>query len=155
MPKPSKDTQNALNALQGAKTHRGRCAALGLDASWRGTIGRIIYGHPVGLDKENEVRHRLGLPPIAPPLVPVPPCPDCGSVHHARCNGNGGHAVVLAPGETVTKATPKPPRQRRQYYRPCLSDALGRELASAGYTTKLVELALWRALKAEREEEMP
>jgi hypothetical protein len=41
-------------------------------------------------------------PEPKPPAIPVPPCPDCGSVHHARCNGNGGTAVVLAPGERVT-----------------------------------------------------
>ncbi len=51
-------------------------------------------------------------------LIPVPPCPDCGSVHHARCNGNGGHAVVLALGETVRR--PGQRRQRRAYWRPCL-----------------------------------
>ena len=43
--------------------------------------------------------------------IPVPACPDCGSVHHARCNGNAGAVVVLAPGETVT--TPRPRRYSR------------------------------------------
>lgn len=43
--------------------------------------------------------------------VSVPACPDCGSVHHARCNGNHGTAVVLAPGQQVT--TKKPRRYSR------------------------------------------
>lgn len=64
----------------------------------------------------------LAAPSPVPPLVPVPPCPDCGSVHHARCNGNGGQAVVLAPGETVRRPAAK--RQRRAYWRPCLPAAL-------------------------------
>jgi hypothetical protein len=46
-----------------------------------------------------------------PPAIPVPPCPDCGSVHHARCNGNAGVVVVLAPGERVT--TPRGPWQSK------------------------------------------
>ena len=41
-------------------------------------------------------------PQLQAKLVPV--CPDCGSVHHARCHGNGGTAVVLAPGETVKRS---------------------------------------------------
>lgn len=52
----------------------------------------------------------------------VPLCPDCGSVHHARCNGNGGEAVVLAPGETVRRQGTQ--RKRRNYWRPCLPAAL-------------------------------
>ena len=72
----------------------------------------------MSLAKENEVRYRLGLKPIYPPLVPVPPCPDCGSVHHARCNGNGGTAIVLADGETVRR--PGQSKPRRQYCRLCL-----------------------------------
>jgi len=55
----------------------------------------------------------------------IDPCPDCGSVHHARCNGNGGHAVVLAPGETVRRSGQS--RQRRNYWRPCLPATLTRE----------------------------
>lgn len=122
MPKPSNDTRRAIFALPGRSTDRGRCVALGLPLSWRGTLNRIANDFPVSLDKENEVRLRLGLPALVPPLVPVPPCPDCGSVHHARCNGNGGQAVVLAPGETVRRPAAK--RQRRAYWRPCLPAAL-------------------------------
>lgn len=45
---------------------------------------------------------RLILAPMPQlPLIPVPACPDCGSVHHARCNGHAGQVVVLAQGERV------------------------------------------------------
>ena len=50
-------------------------------------------------------------PQPVPPAIRVPPCPDCGSVHHARCNGNGGTAVVLAPGERVV--APRGPWQSK------------------------------------------
>lgn len=52
----------------------------------------------------------------------IDPCPDCGSVHHARCNGNGGTVVVLAPGETVRRVATS--RTRPHYYRPCLPATL-------------------------------
>ena len=65
----------------------------------------------------------LAIPLPAPALVSIPPCPDCGSVHHARCNGNGGQAVVLAPGETVRRPA-QSKRQRRRYWRPCLPSEL-------------------------------
>lgn len=42
----------------------------------------------------------------------IDPCPDCGSVHHARCNGQPVAAVVvLTPGQRVT--TPRPRRYSR------------------------------------------
>ena len=125
MPKPSKETQDALMAILGPKTDRWRCVYLSLPLSWRGTVGRIRKGEAVSLAKENEVRYRLGLKPIYPPLVPVPPCPDCGSVHHARCNGNGGTAVVLARGETVRR--PGQSKPRRRYCRLCLPATLTSE----------------------------
>ena len=64
----------------------------------------------------------------------VDPCPDCGSVHHARCNGNGGTAVVLASGETVRKITCS--RYRTRYWRPCLPASLTPEQRA-----QVVELA--------------
>ena len=73
-------------------------------------------------------------PMPTPPLIPVPPCSDCGSVHHARCNGNGGVAVVLAPGETVRR--PAQPKRRRRYWRPCLPASLTPEQRA-----QVVELA--------------
>ena len=121
MPKPHYQTRNTLCALIWP-TDRAKCKALGLPEHWRGTIGRIRKGEAVSLDKENIVRLQLGLPVLSPPLIPVPPCPDCGSVHHARCNGNGGTAVVLAPGETVRR--PGQSKPRRRYCRLCLPASL-------------------------------
>lgn len=54
----------------------------------------------------------LAAPQPQPSQIPVPPCPDCGSVHHARCNGRPVAAVVvLTPGQRVT--TPRPRRYSR------------------------------------------
>ena len=64
----------------------------------------------------------LAAPSPVPPLVPVPACPDCGSVHHARCHGNGGAVVVLAQGETVRR--PGQSKPRRRYCRLCLPATL-------------------------------
>lgn len=104
MPIPEQSTIEALQRLSWAKTHRAKCVALGLPASWRGTIGRILYGHMVGLDKENEVRLRLGLPQRVPAMIEVPPCEDCGDVHTGRCNGKPVAAVVVK-----AQRTPPPP----------------------------------------------
>jgi hypothetical protein len=76
-------------------------------------------------------------------LIPVPPCPDCGSVHHARCNGNGGTVVVLAPGETVRR--PGQSRKRTRYYRPCLPVELGEQINLHGID---VEALLTQAVKS-------
>lgn len=41
-----------------------------------------------------------------PKTYSYPPCPGCGGEPHVArdgCNGNGGVAVVLAPGDRVTK----------------------------------------------------
>ena len=65
-----------------------------------------------------------------PPLVPVPPCPDCGSVHHARCNGNGGTAIVLAPNETVRRQGQARPRPRVR--RPWMGAELSAAMDAAG-----------------------
>lgn len=55
----------------------------------------------------------------------VDACPDCGSIHTGRCNGKPVAAVVtLAPGETV-RITNGTKRQRKAYYRPCLSPEIG------------------------------
>ena len=78
----------------------------------------------------------------------IDPCPDCGSVHHARCNGNGGTAVVLADGETVRR--PGTPQKRKRYWRPCLSKELEKALWRVG--TEEIEETLWR-LAVEIDEE--
>ncbi len=40
----------------------------------------------VSLAAENHLRALLGLTALLP-SVTVPSCPDCGGVHHGRCNG--------------------------------------------------------------------
>jgi hypothetical protein len=71
----------------------------------------------------------LAAPQPVPPLVPVHPCPSCADRGIVRshadgldCHGNGGTAVVLAPGETVRRAGQS--RPRRRYFRPCLPASL-------------------------------
>lgn len=118
MPDPYCDTKNALNRLVGL-SDRSRCAALGLPETWRGTLGRIRANIPVSEEKENEVRWRLGLAPLVR-LIPVPPCEDCGSVHHARCHGNAGEVVVLAENERVVCSVCLTVRRRRAAWRPML-----------------------------------
>ena len=76
-----------------------------------------LHGRPMSRKREERLRLALGIEPL-PVVVEVSACPDCGSVHHARCHGNGGEAVVLAPGETVRR--PGQSRQRTRYWRPCL-----------------------------------
>ena len=75
----------------------------------------------VSRQSENRVRVAVGLPPL-PALIPVDPCPDCGSVHHARCNGHAGRVVVLAATERVVAAQPAPKRKRRKMARPVVNE---------------------------------
>lgn len=76
-----------------------------------------------------------------PPLVPVPPCPDCGSVHHARCNGNGGTAIVLAAGETVRRPTR---RKRPVVRRPWMGVELSSAMDAAGMSDATVRWLVTR-----------
>jgi len=140
MPKPHYQTRNVL-CLVAAPTDRAKCKAMGLPEHWRGTIGRIRKGEAVSLDKENIVRLRLGMSVLAPPLIPVPPCPDCGSVHHARCNGNGGTVIVLAPGETVRRPGQ---RTRPAVRRPWMGAELTAEMDKAGVTDATVRWLVTR-----------
>jgi hypothetical protein len=75
-------------------------------------------------------------------LIPVPACPDCGSVHHARCNGNGGHAVVLAPGETVRRPGQSKPRSKVR--RPWMGAELTAEMDKAGVSDATVRWLVTR-----------
>jgi len=59
-------------------------------------------GRKVTRRKINALRRHAGLP-IMPLPVLVAPCPDCGSVHHARCNG------VADPVVIVKRARPQSP----------------------------------------------
>lgn len=138
MPKPCKETRDALNALQNAPTHRAKCDALGLPRHWRGTIGRILNGFDVSLEKENEVRHRLALSPILMPLYHLPPCPDCGNTPHTvRCNGREVVDVVtLAPGEVVKRNGKA--RRRSPAWRPYLPADLKARCERAGLDIRTV-----------------
>jgi len=101
MPIAQPDTQAALKSSPG--THRGKCDALGLDWSWRATIGRILAGQQaISLPTENVVRSRLGLPPIPPPAVPMLPCPSCAEkgifrthAHDLDCHGEPDAVAVM------------------------------------------------------------
>jgi hypothetical protein len=94
----------------------------------------------------------LAAPQPVPPAIPVPPCPDCGSVHHARCNGNGGHAVVLAPGETVRRPGQ---RKRPAIRRPWMSTELSAAMDAAGMTDQDVRLLVARELAERMVETVP
>lgn len=71
----------------------------------------------------------------------VDPCPDCGSVHHARCNGNGGTAVVLAAGETVRRPTR---RKRPVVRRPWMGVELSAAMDAAGMSDATVRWLVTR-----------
>ena len=94
----------------------------------------------VSRQSENRVRVAVGLPPL-PALIPVDPCPDCGSVHHARCNGNSGPVVVLAATEKVVKAGGS--RKRRKLVRPVAGEAQNsRRLALGAGWREVIEAGL-------------
>lgn len=152
MPIPDTSTTQALQRLPGAKSHRSKCVALGLPVTWRGTVGRIIYGHAVSLDKENTVRARLGLPPIALPQIPVTPCPSCAARGITRshgdgldCNGNGGTAIVLAPNEMVRRQGQS--RSRPAVRRPWMGAELSAAMDAAGMSDADVRRLVAASLK--------
>ena len=94
----------------------------------------------VSRQSENRVRVAVGLPPL-PALIPVDPCPDCGSVHHARCNGNSGPVVVLAATERVVKAGGG--RKRRKLVRPVADETQNsRRLALGAGWREIIEAGL-------------
>ena len=88
----------------------------------KGVFSLVLHHEnpPISRQMEGRIRLALGLPPLPAP-VPVDPCPDCGSVHHARCNGNSGPVVVLAATERVVKAGRG--RKRRRLVRPVATEA--------------------------------
>ena len=108
----SADTRQALQALSHeCDSLRKTAKVLQVPHSLLSDILGNRHGH-VSLANENRIRAVLNLPPLPAP-VPIPPCPDCGSVHHARCHGNGGACVVLAQTERVVTARPPAKRPRR------------------------------------------
>lgn len=76
---------SATGAVQKHGSFRKAAKALGVShaAIWNIARGRHA---DVSIATENKVRKALGLEPLRP-MVEVPACPDCGGVHHGRCNG--------------------------------------------------------------------
>ena len=107
----------------------------------KGVFSLVLHHEnpPISRQMEGRIRLALGLPPLPAPVL-IPPCPDCGSAHHTRCNGNSGPVVVLAATERVVKAGGG--RKRRKLVRPVATEtqnsrriALGagwREIIEAG-----------------------
>ena len=93
---------------------------------------------------ENRVRAALGLTPLPAP-IPIEPCPDCGSAHHTRCNGNSGPVVVLAATERIVGRGK--PRNRRRYHRPVATEAQEGRRAALGVGWQDVIEAGLRALE--------
>ena len=116
----SADTKQAVHAaVAQCDSLRNAARALRIHHAVLADILKDRHEH-VSRNSENRVRLALGLPPLPAP-VPVDPCPDCGSVHHARCNGNSGPVVVLAATERVVKAGRG--RKRRRLVRPVATEA--------------------------------
>ena len=111
----SADTRQALEAVSHeCDSLREAAKVLQVPHSVLADILGNRHGH-VSLQAENRVRVALGLPPLSAPVL-IPPCPDCGSAHHARCNGNDGPGVVLGSADKVVKRGK--PRKRKRYHRP-------------------------------------
>ena len=83
----------------------------------KGVFSLVLHHEnpPISRQMEGRIRLALGLPPLPAPVL-IPPCPDCGSAHHTRCNGNSGPVVVLAATERIVGRGE--PRNRRRYHRP-------------------------------------
>ena len=93
----------------------------------------------VSRQSENRVRLAVGLSPLPAP-VSVDPCPDCGSVHHARCNGNDGPVVVLAATEKVVRAGRG---RKRRLVRPVATEAQNsRRLALGAGWREIIDAGL-------------
>ncbi len=66
-------------------SQRAVAKLLGVPSATISDILRGREGH-ISRERENEIRAALALEPL-PLLVTIPACPDCGNVHHGRCNG--------------------------------------------------------------------
>lgn len=87
-------------------------------------------------------------------VVPVPPCPDCGSVHHARCHGNGGACVVLGVAQRVVETRePQPAKRPRRLVRPVASAAQNARRQALGDTWREIIEAGLAAREAARQKE--
>lgn len=140
----TKDTSRPGRKRKPIDAHRLLSARLTIDKAHRTLRTWDVVAQHYGISKAaahrlaNDTNYRpsqatidkvLATPQPIPPLVPVHPCPSCAArgivKSHADgldCNGNGGHAVVLAPGETVRRAGQSKPRRR--YCRLCLPATL-------------------------------
>jgi hypothetical protein len=94
-------------AAQGSYRYDGFAPAL------EAAIWDALHERSMSLARERRMCAALGIE--APPNeYAIPECPGCGGEPHVAregCHGNGGHAIVLAPGERVT--TPRPRRYSR------------------------------------------
>ena len=142
----SADTRQALQALSHeCDSLRKTAKVLQVPHSLLSDILGNRHGH-VSLANENRIRAVLNLPPLPAP-VPVDPCPDCGSVHHARCHGNDGPVVVLAATERVVKAGGG--RKRKRLVRPVADETQNsRRIALGAGWREIIEAGLsaleWR-----------
>jgi len=102
-----------------------------------------LHNKPMSLERERRMCEALGID--APPNeYAVPECPGCGGAPHVAregCNGNGGHAVVLAPGETVRRHGQ---RQRQRVRRPWMGAELTAEMDKAGVSDATVRWLVTR-----------
>lgn len=81
-----------INALSGKPSSSPRLKV---------AISDALNGKAMSRTRENWLRTQIGGDPL-PTLCEVEACPDCGSVHHARCNGNNGAVIVLGEGQRVS-----------------------------------------------------
>ena len=70
-------------------------------------------------------------------------------MHHARCNGNGGTAIVLAPGETVRKTSQARPRPAVR--RPWMGAELSAAMDAAGVSDADVRQLVAAALEGQEQ----
>ena len=142
----SPDTKQAVFATVAAcDSLRGAARVLRIHHAVLADILADRHAH-VSRQSENRVRVAAGLPPLPTP-VPVDPCPDCGSVHHARCNGNCGQVVVLGASEKVVKrGTP----QKRRRYRWSATPTQEARRAALGVGGQAIIDAGLRALEGEQ-----
>ena len=135
------ETTIALKSVQNGSL-RKLAVELGFRPSFAATLSDVLHGKEgsVSVHTENRLRIALGLRPVS--IVPVAPCPTCGSVHLVGdCHGKAGAAAIVADNEEV--------KQKRIYkmskpaYRPRLPLALKERIEADGRTVEqLIEAAL-------------
>lgn len=113
-------------AIQGAYaiygTWRKTALALKYPANFATILNQIAKGKGGAISpaKEDELRQRLGFSILYG--ISVPPCTDCGSVHHTRCHGNSGPVIVLAENQRVVEEKPKSAPKGRKRFRPDMTE---------------------------------